>query len=74
MTLIHELTELEHSLLLIHCLIFASSLKILDTLGFTEDMHGTFIEEILRILSLNFLNVRNIAYSFKRIINVSVTL
>lgn len=70
LTFIHELTKFLHFFFLLKILRLAGLLKVTDSFALSENMHGTFVQEELSILSPNFLNVRHIADELEAIINV----
>ena len=67
-TLIHKLTKLSHFLFFRELRRVACRLEVSNSLALSEHMHRAFIEEKLRILCPNLLNVRYIVNKLPTIV------
>ena len=74
MALVHQLTKFNDPRLFIHCLGLTRRHKVLHSLGLAKYVHGSFIEEVLSILSLNLIDVRYVHHNLEAIVDIRILL
>ena len=71
MTFIHQLAELGDLGFLIEVSALAGGLEVVDTLAFSIDMHSTLIEEELRVLLLDSVDVGDVVDHLEGVVSVA---
>ena len=72
--LVHQLTKPYNPRFFIHALSLTRRHKVLHALGLAKYVHGSFIEEVLSILSLNLVDVRYVHHNLKAIVDIRISL